>query len=71
MQFDNHELVWSDGLLTESFNPGPVSLSTISEEARAELEALFPEHDLTETAPNDAARPMITRREARALGFVA
>lgn len=64
LQFDRHELVFSDGLPTESFNPGPVSLSTIPDASREELQALFPEHDLTTTAPYDAVRPMITRREA-------
>ena len=67
LQFDHHELIWSDGLLTESFNPGPVGLSTVPDEARAELQALFPDRDLNCEAPNEAARPMITKREARVL----
>ncbi|MGA9254461.1 MAG: Hint domain-containing protein [Roseobacter sp.] len=71
LQFDNHELLYSDGLLTESFNPGPTCLESIPEAAREELVALFPESDLSKDAPNEAVRPMITRREARALGAVA
>jgi len=71
LQFDNHELVYSDGLLTESFNPGPTCIDSIPEAAREELIALFPGRDLSKDAPNKAVRPMITRREARAIGAVA
>lgn len=71
LQFDDHELVFSDGLRTESFNPGPACLGTIPEAARAELQALFPDRDLAQFAANAAVRPMINRREARALVAVA
>ncbi|MEM1351647.1 MAG: Hint domain-containing protein [Pseudomonadota bacterium] len=71
LQCDNHELLYSDGLLTESFNPGPQCLAAIPQAARDELEALFPNRDLTHTTLNTAVRPMITRREAQALGQIA
>lgn len=71
LQFDNHELVYSDGLRTESFNPGPQSIGAIPDAARAELQALFPDRDLSLEVPNSAARAMINRREARALRAVA
>ena len=41
--FDNHELVWSNGVQSESLFPGPEALKIVSPEARAEIEAIFPE----------------------------
>jgi len=40
--FDQHELLWSDGALTESFFPGDTIMSG-NDDLRAEIEALFPE----------------------------
>lgn len=71
LQFDKHELIFSDGLRTESFNPGPEALASIPDAARQELQALFPDRDLSLDPPNAAARTMINRREARALVAVA
>lgn len=71
LQFDRHELLYSDGMLTESFNPGPHCLASIPQAARDELAALFPNHDLSKGAPNTAVRPIINRREAYALNEVA
>lgn len=71
LQFDRHELLYSDGLLTESFNPGPQCLAAIPEAARNELNALFPGRDLKHQALHPSVRPMISRREARALGTAA
>lgn len=41
--FDEHELVLAEGTPSESFYPGDEALSGLSEEARREIEALFPE----------------------------
>ncbi len=41
--FDRHEVVYSNGLRTESFHPGAVGLDTIEEGARSELFQIFPE----------------------------
>ncbi len=62
-----HEILISDGLPTESFNPGPMVLPALPEGARAQLRALFPDHDLSRSAPFWAARPLISGREAAAL----
>ncbi len=67
LQFDHHEIVVSDGLETESLNPGPISLSTIPEASRRELAALFPEVDLGREAALCAARMMVKRHEAAVL----
>ncbi|MEP2781857.1 MAG: Hint domain-containing protein [Pseudoruegeria sp.] len=41
--FDAHELVYSEGLLTESFHPAARNTDDFSREARRELRMLFPE----------------------------
>ena len=42
LMFDRHEIVQSDGLWTESFQPGDRTLAGMDEAQRAEIEALFP-----------------------------
>ncbi|MBO9448587.1 Hint domain-containing protein [Ruegeria sp. R14_0] len=41
--FDSHELVWSNGALTESLYTGPEALKSVSAEAQQEIQDLFPE----------------------------
>ncbi len=41
--FDSHQIIMSDGMLTESFHPGEVTLDQFEHEARDELLRLFPE----------------------------
>ncbi|WP_084863573.1 Hint domain-containing protein [Salibaculum halophilum] len=67
LQCAAHEVLISDGLPTESFNPGPVVLRQMDRAARDELQALFPDHDLLDRAPFAAARPMLRRAEAALL----
>lgn len=43
MLFDAHEIIWSNGMPTESLFTGPQAMRAISEDGRAELHALFPE----------------------------
>lgn len=43
MLFDRHELIWSNGALTESLFTGPEALRTVTAEARQEIQDLFPE----------------------------
>ncbi|WP_281983218.1 Hint domain-containing protein [Thalassorhabdomicrobium marinisediminis] len=43
MLFDRHEIVFSEGIESESFHPGAVGMATLSEETRAEIFSLFPE----------------------------
>lgn len=65
--FATHQIVTSDGLPTESFLPGPMTLPGMSGAAQAELYALFPqlEADLASFGP--PARPVISAKQARAL----
>lgn len=65
--FDRHEIVIAEGLETESFLPGPVTLSGLEEQTRAELLALFPELAESPTGYGPPARPLLQRWEGAAL----
>lgn len=41
--FDTHQIILSDGMLTESFHPGELTIDQFDHEARDELLRLFPE----------------------------
>lgn len=43
--FDEHEIVWANGLEAESYHPGAETISAFDEAARAEILSLFPELD--------------------------
>ena len=43
LMFERHEVILSDGLWTESFQPSDYALGTVGNAARAEILALFPE----------------------------
>lgn len=65
---DRHEVIFSEGLATESFLPGPQTIKLFSAEDIAEICALLPEFD-TETGAGygPAARRVLKSFEARAL----
>ncbi len=64
--FDRHEVILTEGLPTESFFPGPHSLSELAGPARDEFLRLFP--GFTEEAtPFDPAGPGLRTWEARLL----
>ncbi|WP_297767599.1 Hint domain-containing protein [uncultured Roseovarius sp.] len=66
--FDRHQVVFSEGLATESFLPGPQTARSFEAEIVAEICALFPEIDPeTGTGYSPAARRMLRRYEARLL----
>ncbi|TCL09144.1 Hint domain-containing protein [Shimia isoporae] len=65
LQLDQHEILLSDGVPSESLNPGEVAMSSLPDESKAELRALFPE---LEAGPERApARPLAYRREVEAI----
>ncbi|SLN09518.1 hypothetical protein ROJ8625_00007 [Roseivivax jejudonensis] len=66
--FDDHELVMSDDLWTESFQPCAASLGALEAEQRDELLEIFPEL-VEETGREEyvAARPRLRPHEARLL----
>jgi hypothetical protein len=54
---DAHEVIFAEGAPTESLMPGPQAMKMMDDEARAELQAIFP--DLLDT-PLTPARPILT-----------
>lgn len=68
LMFDDHEILWSEGLQTESFLPGPQTTSCFERDAIAEIVALFPDLDpATGEGYGPAARRLLKRHEARLL----
>jgi len=66
--FDRHELIWSEGLLTESYLPGPQVLGGLEDRVRAEVLALFPEiDDRSFHGYGPSARPSLRAFETRAM----
>ncbi|MEM7238287.1 MAG: Hint domain-containing protein [Pseudomonadota bacterium] len=66
--FDTHEIVISDGALTESFHPGRLSIDGFGAATRAELIELFPElADTEDTEALPAARMCLKRYETRTM----
>ena len=66
--FDDHQIVWSDGLMTESFLPGPQVMTSMEAGVRDEVLSLFPEIDpTTHQGYGPSARPAIRGFEARAM----
>jgi hypothetical protein len=66
--FDRHEIVFAEGMPTESFLPGPHILSALEGAARAEVLSLFPEIDpCTRDGYGASARAGLRAYEARML----
>lgn len=66
--FDEHQIVWSAGLETESFMPGPQTTHCFGAEMISEITTIFPELDpLSGDGYGPAARPALKRCEAQLL----
>ena len=66
--FDRHQILWSGGLETESFLPGPQTKHLFEAPMVAEIAALFPQLDpATGAGYGPTARPALRSREARLL----
>lgn len=66
--FDRHEVVFSEGLASESFLPGPQIASQLEAEVMREITAIFPELDPEAgTGYRPAARRALRGHEARVL----
>ena len=67
IMFDHHEVIYADGIATESFHAGDMGLSAIHDAAREELFAIFPE---LRSAPGhhlETVRPCLKKHEAALL----
>jgi hypothetical protein len=72
IMFDAHQVIFANGLATESFLPGPQTTSLFEQEAMAEICAIFPELDpATGAGYSAAARPTLRSFEGRLLAQVA
>ena len=63
-----HEVIFAEGVATETFFPGPQALQSLSAEDRLELAHLFPE--LGSRGYGALARADLARRDLRACGLV-
>jgi hypothetical protein len=67
MMFDTHEIVFSEGALTESFHPGEVGMDAMAQAAREEILELFPELAVDLNSYGPAARRSLRQYEASLL----
>ena len=65
--FDDHQILSSHGLLSESYLPGPMMRNIFSDESCAEIYTLFPELTDIDSSGWEAARPILKTYEAQAL----
>ncbi|MEM6341920.1 MAG: Hint domain-containing protein [Pseudomonadota bacterium] len=67
VMFDRHEVLWSNGVKTESLFAGEQGLATLNAPMRAELLAIFPDLATCPPGLDDFARPVLKAYEARLL----
>lgn len=65
--FDDHEIVFAEGIATESFHPGAVGMGTLDAATREEILALFPELGRIGQNYGPTARRCATGMESRAI----
>ena len=66
VMFDQHELIWAEGCLSESFHLGDNELAGISPDTKDEILQLFPELEQLDTTTR-LARPNLKKVEAQML----
>lgn len=64
LMFDRHEIIYAEGLSTESFHPGEMALSALEEACRQEIFELFPELERDLKTFGTLARPVLKAYEA-------
>ncbi len=57
--FERHEVIYSEGVATESFYPGPAAVGTMDKAARRELLSIFPELSQINHEPVGSARQLV------------
>lgn len=67
MMFDRHELVYAEGIPSESFHPGHVGMGSFAEETRNEIFELFPSLRGDLANYSEQVRPSLKVREAQVL----
>ncbi len=67
LMFDQHELIWAEGCLTESFHPGVQAWNSLADATQQEILTLFPELSAQGvSAYGPTARPSLQSYETRA-----
>ncbi len=67
LMFDRHQIVFSEGIATESFFPGAVGLAGLDLAARREMLAIFPQLATDIAAYGPPVLPVLSATEARVL----
>lgn len=67
MMFDEHEVVYAEGAATESFHPGEVGLTGVTDAAREELFTLFPQLRSDPKGYGRTARRSLKKHESQML----
>ncbi|QUS35563.1 Hint domain-containing protein [Falsirhodobacter algicola] len=67
LMFDRHQLIFANGVTTESFHPGSIGLSALDDAAREELFTLFPELRSSMASYGSTVRPVARAHESRLL----
>jgi len=65
IMFDQHEIIYAEGAATESFHPGDIGFSAVTDEAREELFAIFPELRADQSQYGATARRCLKKHEAK------
>jgi len=65
MLFDKHQIVFSEGIPSESFHPGRMAMGAMAQDARAEILSLFPELAQDSSTYSPLARQDLRNYEAR------
>ncbi len=65
--FENHEIVFADGLACESFHPGAIGIDAVEDAIRAELFEIFPELQCNPNGYGPSARQSLSVKEAQNL----
>ena len=65
LMFDRHEVIYAEGIATESFHAGDVGLGAVDEAAREELFTIFPELRSAPYRHGKTARTCLKAHEAR------
>lgn len=67
--FERHEVLWANGVESESFHPGRMQISTLEDDQRQSLLALFPDLEWNTDAYGEDARRSLSQSEAVILQF--
>lgn len=67
LMFDTHQVIFSEGVATESFHPGEVGLGSLDAATRDEIFAIFPELELQLGCYGATVHTALRQAEARVL----